>query len=199
MAIVNGDVRVAQSNFFAIRNKFESKSFDREERRTTITGAHFPYETSTLGRRPNRTGSFNFVSKENCSSIKPAGFPFLLRDQQGRSSNRSLPDSGYDSYTIPTPPRSHKRKPQTGSTPTSSPRSHRTEYKKPKEKMGFEKRKLSTVGLLLSPAQSMTNLALSYPPRSPTHAPLRGCVSASVFNLAIAPSTHNVSICKLII
>ena len=181
MAVSDGGVSVevsgGRNNVFTLRNKFELLAVPNE-RRGTVCGHSTPYpiETSTLGRKVNRGNSFSFGTKSRGDAIDgPSNFgifPFIMREQRGRSSNRSLPDSGYDSYTLATPPRRMKHVHQSsghispcGSFSLSQPTK-------------------------LSPAQSLSSLSSS--PASPNPYMRNNSLSSSVLNLSIEPS-HNVS------
>lgn len=153
-----------------------------------------PYQSLTLGRKITRGSSFSFGTRSSNSSVSSSSLspssprilphlkPLVTRDQSGRSSARSLQDSGYDSYTLASPPRRTKHdRHDTIDFGGISPMIQRKQISN-----GFNDHHLS---VKMSPAFSMSNL--SCPPSvNNSPAPLKGSspVSVSVFNLAIEPS-----------
>ena len=180
---LNGHRPVAEFN--AIRSKFETLSGDKEARRGTVSsGSQYPFGSYTLGRKPGRSGSFSFQRSKDVPDIGvKATHPFFLREQDVRSSSRSLDLD----YGLSTPPRSERRQKRAVTTPSLIPRP--VEPKKLKEKLS---RKPSPS--FLNPAQSLTNLSMTRPISPARKSPVKGGgFSSSVYNLSIAPSTHNVS------
>ena len=196
--VVAVDSSIGRNNVFALRNKFENLTTPTStvDRRGTISihPSHYPLETNTLGRKVARNSSFSFSTTSRTAgrsisdpvSSPVVHFPFLIRDRNGRYSNRSLQEtSTYDSYTIATPPRKLR---QLHISSTSSAHSSPSFSRKSKDK-DKEKGSKEQMSVRLSPAQSLSSLS-SPSPVSSTPSPLKSCafLSSSVFNLAIEPS-----------
>lgn len=181
MAAAGGTDVSSRNNFFTLRDRFETmttSSSPTDVRRGTISSGSCHLETHTLGRKITRGSSFSYSSKpsypKSSSPHPPSGlFPFV---QRSRSSSRSLQDSGYDSFTLATPPRRYKFK-HHDTVDCGSPQVGH------KKKMDY-----LTVGL--SPAQSMTSLSSQSSVASSSPSSLRSSpfMSSSVFNLNIEPS-----------
>ena len=192
-----------QNNFFTLRDKFESlASSPAPDRRCTMVSSS--YQSLTLGRKVARGSSFSFGSRSSSSSLSPSSpqvrphlLPLVSREQKGRSSARSLQDSGYDSYTLASPPRRLKsNRHDTVDYGGISPIITR------KIPNGLSDCNLA---VKMTPAFSMTNLTnLSCPGSlNSSPSPLKGSspASVSVFNLAIEPSqcVSSTLLCTLIL
>ena len=181
-----------QNDFFSLRDKFESLATSpAPDRRCTMVSSS--YQSLTLGRKVARGSSFSFgtrssssVSSSSLSPSSPRVLPHLLplvsREQKGRSSARSLQDSGYDSYTLASPPRRLKsNRHDTVDFGGVSPIITRKQ-----KSNGLSDYNLA---VKIAPAFSMTNLSCPSSLNS-SPSPLKGSSPAavSVFNLAIEPS-----------
>jgi hypothetical protein len=167
--------------FFDIRNKFENLAATKTiDRRGTISQGSSPYahETSTLGRRVSRNSSFTFGNHmpNPSASLPVVTFPYIARDLNSRSSNRSLQD--YDSFTIAATPRRLKKQLQQYNGHASPNVLRKCKEKLPKDPLSVMK---------LSPAQSLSSLSSPSSSLASSPSPQK-IVSSSVFNLAIEPS-----------
>lgn len=188
-------VSEGRNNVFTLRNKFESLNAAAVpppgDRRGTFSvhPTYYPLETNTLGRRVGRNSSFSFGSHPRSSSQgTPSSpvvqFPFIIRDRNGRYSNRSLQETvsstPYDSYTIATPPRKIRQLQISSSVHASPNFSRKANEKGVREQLSVK----------LSPAQSMSSLSCSPSSSvSSSPSPLKtSTMSNSVFNLSIEPS-----------
>ena len=179
--------------FRSIKTKFESLSTDSND--SNKNG--YQYASYTLGRKPSRSGSFSFQRSKDVPDISVTPTRQLFaRDREHRCSSRSLGDMDYDSATLSTPPRPVRRQKRVLTTPSLIPVPTRTlDTKKLKEKLSRKPSPIfSNSTPFLAPAHSLTNLSASYPTSSfpGRRSPTKACF-ASVYNLSIAPSTHNVS------
>ncbi len=181
--------------FSSLKTKFESLSDGADSKKRTASGPGPQYTSFTLGRKPSRSGSFSFQRSKDVPDISVVPpRQIFLRDQENRISSRSLGDSiDYDTATISTPPRPVRRQKKLLTTPSLIPVPQRTlDGRKIKEKLSRKPSPIFTsTSSFLSPAQSLTNLSL-YPSSPVRKAPPKRQFAAPVYNLPIAPSTHNV-------
>lgn len=176
-----------KNNFFVIRDKFETLSSPSfPDRRGTISSStlghdhgtsSYQLETHTLGRKVTRGSSFSYGTKHDKPTPPTALFPFIMKDRRSHSNPRNLNDSGYDSFTLATPPRRFKFNHHESVDSSSSP----SRRQKSKDS--------NFLSVRLSPAHSMCSLSspasLASSPASLRSSP---SMSSSVFNLSIAPS-----------